>query len=204
MEVVLIVTAALAAFLGGSWFFDGPQRRLREVMRVRRRLIGALHEGQRARIVGEVAAIGEPLIAPVTGRRCVLYLVEVDTDPSNPSAERRLVTEQRAVPFVLDDGSGRSVIDTTNGQLSLDDGRRGKAGETHAGMTALLARHHCSYVGARYHERIVEVGAEVAVLGDAVRDPDPDALPAGTYRTDLPARLRMTNVVISNRPAARR
>jgi hypothetical protein len=45
----------------------------------------------------------------------------------------------------------------------------------------------------RYREAVIEVGETIAIFGAAIREPDPTAPPAESYRGDAPTRLRMTS-----------
>ena len=45
----------------------------------------------------------------------------------------------------------------------------------------------------QYLEAVIHVGETVAILGSAVREPDPDAPPGDGYREGPPTRLRFTS-----------
>lgn len=60
--------------------------------------------------------------------------------------------------------------------------------------------------GLRYKEAMIEVNETVAVLGQGIREPDPEMALAQDYRTGPPTRLRLTSsprfpLVISDNPS---
>jgi hypothetical protein len=83
-------------------------RRIVRLLRRTPRVAIADHDGALARrVVGEVLAL-EPLPAPISGRPCVCYAIEVDVLGPSPSGDgtqewRRIVTEHGGVPFLVRD-----------------------------------------------------------------------------------------------------
>nr|HEX4313726.1 GIDE domain-containing protein [Kofleriaceae bacterium] len=164
--------------------------------------IADLPEGQRGRVVGAAIAIGPPLRAPLSGRPCVYYSAQVDYFDSHENLFEPVVVakELRGGPFALADGSGRAIVDPTGAELELviELCNASPTFDAKASVErGFFERHghpHYDWLldkRARYHEAIIEVGERVAVLGEGVREPDPDAPPPDDYRGDLPTRLRI-------------
>jgi len=174
-------------------------RELREAPRVD---IKALPEGTRARVVGTVAA-GETLTAPLTGRPCVAYVAIVEERVSSGKSSRWVerIREVRHLPFTIDDGTGRAIVDPGQSKLLLEmdaTSRSGVFDDATPAEAAFLGRHGVSGTGwflnrsMRYTEGVITPGERVAVLGRGVREPDPDGARAATgYRDELPTRLRI-------------
>jgi len=175
---------------------NAPSKRISEVT-----------DDEQAKVVGRVRALGELLVAPITGRDCVAYSVTVLEQSDRGSAIR----ETKAMPFALDDGSGRALVDPTDARIAIDNGATVQTGMLNDPTPAaedLLRRH-----GKRprhsllYREAVVTDGESIAVLGAGTREPDPDAPPVESYRGAPRTRLRLTSsakhpLVISDDPSA--
>lgn len=111
--------------------------------------------------------------------------------------------------LIIDDGSGCAIVDLTHAEISDEVGVRvGRTTADEPTVAAVLARaKRTSHGPLRWRERALEVGTQVAVLGVAVREPDPDAARRVTgYRAGPPTRLHFTGsarrpVVVSDDPA---
>ncbi|HVV83013.1 MAG TPA: GIDE domain-containing protein [Kofleriaceae bacterium] len=164
--------------------------------------IAALPEGESARVVGTV--VGEAtLIAPLTGRRCVAYVAQVEQRVSTGKTTywKGLIDEVRHHPFTIDDGTGKAIIDPGQAKLLIEmdsTSRSGTFDDATPAESEFLARHQIDSKGwflnksLRYLEGVIEPGERVAVLGRAVREPDPEAARDATgYRDALPTRVRI-------------
>ncbi|MDQ3366305.1 MAG: hypothetical protein M3680_12845 [Myxococcota bacterium] len=105
----------------------GRAARLRRKLRAARH--GAICEPDNAargprRIAGMVVAIGDPLIAPLSGRACVFHetrvvrVVGLGLDPWDLDYE--VAVEKRGVPFLIDDGTGRALITSADAERLLE------------------------------------------------------------------------------------
>ncbi len=179
-----------------------------EIPKIRRALRGARHvsiaeapEGAVVRLQGRVMA-GETLESPLIGRRCVYYLVLVEERVSSgkSSSWRVRIRESRGVPFVIDDGTGRALVDPSGARVDVDldiTQRSGTFDDPTPTELAFLERHGMKSTGwllnksLRYREGVFEVGEAIAVMCQPVREPDPDAVAAvAGYRDGPPTRLR--------------
>ncbi len=204
MEVA-ITLAICGAFAALMRYARGTA--LRKLRSAKPFAIGALPEGTAGRIVGDASVLDATLQAPLTGRDCVCYVAIVDVF-RGPLGWANIVTEERGVPFVLADATGRAIVDPTGAEMALDFDSTAATGPTVPVGTfvdatplqqALLARHGKPVERGlrarrlRYREAVIHAGKRVAVLGEGVREPDPDAPPAGDYRGDATTRLRLTS-----------
>jgi hypothetical protein len=196
----LVVFGATVVAIVGRWYFTKTRRLKRRIAASPRWPIADLPEDTLGRVCGTARPLGAALEAPLSHRPCVCYVVEVTQATRNST--RLLFTETKGVPFVIEDKSGRAIIDPTGAQFALGfDG----SGDTDMfdpatpDEEALLARHGHrseSFMGIKnlaFHESVIEVGERVAVVGSGVREPDPDAPPASAYRAGSPTRLRLTS-----------
>lgn len=193
--------------------------------RERRQDIGLLRVGSLAKVVGTARSEAEPLIAPLTGRRCVCFRVVTYKGPE----ERQILLSDvdEGQRFFVDDATGSVRIDQ-RGYASLilpavtihhrDNYAAGKH------LDAYIRRHGrdkasffegFTLAGAgvdplEYREQVVEVGAEVAVLGQVAETGELAAQdPRGSGYRDARALLQLeppptSPLLVSGKPAHRR
>ncbi|MEZ4368922.1 MAG: hypothetical protein R2939_21975 [Kofleriaceae bacterium] len=201
MENIIYLTIALAAgALGTAIYFVAPLPTWRYMRTIRRHRVADGPEGQPVRIVGAIAPIGAPLIAPLSGTPCVYYAAQLIQWRGKGS--KILRREFHVVPFAVVDESGRALLD-----LTVEHFRYTAVPRTLYRVTssptpweeAMLARagqepsptrgwtHSYQFV-----EQALTIGTQVAVVGVGVREPDPDAVGAVRgYRDVPPTRLRL-------------
>jgi hypothetical protein len=198
------VMAALVIGVGAVAMYFREGARIRRALRAApRRKIAEAAEGAVVRIDGQAIAHGETLIAPLTGRTCVFYeaLIEEFVSQGKSGNWRVRVREVRGVPFVVDDGTGRAIVDPRIARVDVKIDATTRSGTFDAPTPieeAFLHRHGMSGQGMifnkrlRYREGAIEVGEPVAVMGNPVREPDTDAAArARGYREGPPERLRL-------------
>ena len=202
MPILAVAIVVLFVVLIARWWSEKARlaRTLREAPRVD---IRAMPEGARARVVGTVTAHGATLRAPLTGRACVAYVAQVEERISTGKTSywTNRIHEVKSVPFAIDDGTGRAIVDPGAAQLLVEMDATTKSGAFDDATPIeadFLRRHGMASTGwffnktLRYVEGVIEPGERVAVLGQAVREPDPDAAGQVTgYRDALPTRPRI-------------
>lgn len=199
--VVLAVVAGVA-IVAASLVWNEKARIRRELRGAPRVDIADLREGRTGRVVGRVGE-GETLQAPFTGRSCVFYEATVEEYRSSgkTGSWRQVVREAVGVPFVLDDGTGRAIVDPRGARVAVDldmTTRSGTFDDATPVEEQFLSRHGLRSTGwvfnksFRYREGVIEIGETIAVMGQGVREPDPDAVgKVGGYRSGPPTRLRL-------------
>lgn len=140
---------------------------------------------QHARIEGRVRLLEPALIAPLSGRRCAYYEVEVEVDPDVASAveggpgggaasARRRTSRRR--DFQLADATGTAMVRLHSAMVAIDDAhcRRGTLADLPAGRRAALAVEedlgHLDGIdpaAVRFRECALPADAQVAVAGVA-------------------------------------
>jgi hypothetical protein len=159
--------------------------------------IGDIRDGATVKISGRLAFAMVPLVAPLSGRRCaaweVVVIRKVVTSTARGDSTRweEIITEQRSQDFLLDDGTGRALVKARSPMMALSRDANFHSGAREAPtprLEAFLASHgwaSANTIGTRhellYHEGVLEEGEQVAVLGSARLEADPDA-EAGSYR----------------------
>jgi hypothetical protein len=203
MEALIVLAiAAGVAIVAASRVWNEKARIRRDMRSAPLVDIAELREGRTGRLVGRVGE-GETLQAPFTGRSCVFYEATVEEYRSSgkTGSWRQVIREARGVSFVLDDGTGRAIVDPGGARVDVDIDMTTRSG-TFDDATPIeeqfLTRHGLRSTGwvmnksLRYREGVIEIGETIAVMGQGVREPDPDAVGrVGGYRSGPPTRLRL-------------
>lgn len=197
---LLVLVGGMAVGAASMLVTRSPRSRLRrELRRAPLRSIIDLADGNPGRITGRASAIEQRVIhAPLSGRPCVLFHVLCEEfRPAHSSVEWRIAAEeQRGLPFLVTDDSGRAVIDPTQVTVALPPLVIEPLPIYKPSALEIDFRERHGLIGEhrqfRYSESIVEPDAVIGVLGAGVREPDPDAQPADAYRGPQPMRLRMS------------
>lgn len=101
-----------------SWYFSEGKKIKRLLRGARSWPIAELPENTHGRIVGRTRSIGETLTSPLSGRACVYYLVTVT---QGVGGERcRIITESESVAFMIEDDTGRAIIEPARSRITLD------------------------------------------------------------------------------------
>lgn len=178
-------------------YVGAPARRRRALLRAPIWRIGELPEDTIGCVIGTARPVGPALKAPLTGRDCVCYVVTVTYDQF--FLDRVLIREQRGVTFVLEDDSGRAIVDPDGAELDRKGGYEESWG--FLSKPTPLARAFMENRGVQrqgwafdrdlsFHEEIVAVGETICVAGPGVREVDQDAKVGEGYRTAPPTRMR--------------
>lgn len=238
MFTIFVAVVAAAVF----WmYFQHDRQRSRMLRAAAPRPIAELAEDTPGRVVGIVQPIGEVLIAPLSGRRCVYYVARVerrgdapampgrDAAPpaqltvgaaTHPAASRTqpaaatpmelddaawsvIASETAAAGFVIQDETGRAVVEPATAKFDLGFGPSVALGGATAltpGQREFFERHRIvdgldgpldgGSPVLRYREAAIAIGEAITVVGAGTREADPDAAPVDHYRGDPPTRLR--------------
>lgn len=181
------------------WF---AMRRLRRRFRKATAFtIEALPEDTLGRITATAQPHILPLTAPISGRACVYWVLEVIENLGEDLPSRRLVRAQHGVPFVLEENGARAIVEPDSALTSLVfdhvSSSNGSSNADHMQRAVIAAhlahRNFAHTVELVYQEAIIEVGEKVAVLGSGTREADPDGAPTAAYREGGRTRLRLTS-----------
>ncbi len=177
MDFIFFVFIGIALMvLLGALLFNRDARIKRSIKRVPRVEIKDFSDGTIGRVVGQVRLIDETS-APMSGRPCAQYHLVIEQRRSSGRSSHwvTLVDEQRMVDFVVEDGSGRAVVDTTGAKVAVVKDAKARSGTFNSAtpeLEALLARHGHDSTGflglnktIRYQEGVIEEGEMVAVCG---------------------------------------
>ena len=193
MSVFLVASLLAAAGVAGG-LISRPRRRggdYQELLHGSRVPIREVLAGRPTKIGGRVRLTGPPLVAPLTGRRCAGYEVEVR---EREDAWQRIVTEVAGTDFLVEDlEGGTALIKAEQALLVLaEDGEAVMSGlALPERLTALLERQgRMREVELQYDledlyfiERILVPDKRVSVVGVGGWEPNTDPHAAHGYRT---------------------
>jgi len=210
--------------------FHGYPCRQGTLLQYRRTPISRARMGERVKIVGRLRASAPQFKAPLTGATCVWYRTVAQTWDGFLYSPRRIV-EHESQDVYVDDDTGSALVRMQAAEVSLEEMRTGWCYEPPApwddhrnaateNVQRFLAAHgfELRYFprsilermlseapktrGARYREVVLRVGDRVAVLGEAVRQPDPSAPADGFRRSVLQLVLGEETAppIVSNEP----
>lgn len=172
-----------------------PGPMLRHGVRVPQQPIASLPDGERGRLVGTARGLHGTLIAPLSGRPCLYYLVLVKSVES--SGARELFTERKGIAFALEDASGSAIIDPARASVSLAFDYRDEVylpDLPSPAQRALLLRNGHSPDGSdqlRFVEAVLSIGERTTVVGTGFRRPDVASPMELDYRSAPPPRLQL-------------
>jgi hypothetical protein len=149
--------------------------------------IDRVSEGARVKVMGRVDPGDEPLEAPITGRACAAWSVELQ---KGPGGWETMLVEQKAQEFVLRDRSGRpALVRAEHASVVFDVDTWSYPQQPNQRMRAFLQRHRMpessefsvSPLPYRYVEGVLEPGEEITVVGTARLEVDESGM-AASYR----------------------
>lgn len=154
--------------------------------------IGRISDGTRVKIVGRVDAAAALLEAPISGRACVAWSVEVQEAPGWET----VLQAHEAQALLLRDGSGRpAIVHAALARVLIETDETSWPLVPTARMRAFLQRHGVRERGNygsvrpyRYCEAAIEPGVMITVVGVARLEIDATGV-AGSYR-EAPLRAR--------------
>jgi hypothetical protein len=148
-------------------------------------------DGTRVKVAGRLDAGEQPLVAPISGRACAAWSVEVQEWPGWET----MAVERQTQEFVLRDGSSRpALVRATRARVVFESDVWSWPAQPTERMLALLHRHRLRESGHygsatpyRYGEGALEPGETITVVGTGRLEIDPSGA-AASYR-EPPLRL---------------
>ena len=220
MSFALLALGVVGFAAWAFWYYSNDQQIRRRLRNAPTKRIQELRDDELGKVVGRARGLDEMLDAPLTGRRCVYFIAIVEEQRSTGKSSywKTIIKETRGVLFMLEDDSGRALVDAKSARIAIDFDGKSKSGtfdDPTPVERAFLERHGQKGEGwifnrtLRYREAVIADGETIAVLGAGTREPDPDAPPIEAYRGEPQTRLRLTSsakypLVISDDPSAHR
>jgi hypothetical protein len=145
-------------------------------MKVSAKRMSEFKDGETAKIVGKVELVDQPLIAPLSKRKCSYYHVQVEEEIFDGKNFRwkTIIDSEMSNTFVIRDGNNCAYISLKNIKSHIIMDKKyisGRKKDAHTVLEAYLNQYNYKSKGAffnkklQYREGILEPGEQVAVLG---------------------------------------
>ena len=176
IAVIMLIAGPLLAF----WCFDlwRKERRIYKLMsRTKTSSINQLTEGP-AEIRGRAAISEEPLISPWGKQKCIHYCFHAEAyviSPNNKFHWETLTIEKDTLPFIVNDNTGRVVVDSSKIEFDLKKDKFFDSSSTKSGDSDLKQllqyRYAITAPNAKFRctETSLKLDEEVYAFGDAMR-----------------------------------
>jgi len=178
-EIIIPIAVGLVivAIVIASLYFNKKAVIKRKLKKAVGQKISSFVSGDIAKVVGKVEYVGEPLIAPLSGRRCAYYYVLVEEQVSSGKSSHwsKIIEEEVGGTFVIRDGRHCAYINSKNVKSVLVEDRQFSSGFRNDATPELekyLNAHGQKSEGAfgwnktiRYKEGVLEEGELIAVMG---------------------------------------
>jgi K+ transporter len=176
--IVALIIIGLFVFFVVSIYFDDKEIILRELKKSRRKTINQIKENEYAKVIGKAKYVNEPLIAPLSGRKCVFYKVHIERN--HDDGWDTVVKEIKTQDFFIENNSELAIVKAA---FETDDFMRvhlvqdykkksGFLNDASVKLEDYLAKHNkssTSFLGfnktMRYHEGIIALDEKIAVKG---------------------------------------
>lgn len=176
----------------------GPTKLMRETPRT---AIADFSGKKSAKLIGHLHYLGEPLVAPISGRPCAYYSVSIERNSVGRPAET-LSEESKGVAFEIVDGTGRIVVDPAAATVLVVLDSHTKSGFLNSPTESQLkyletrevdCQNSMGYEELVYHEGVLEEGEYVVALGHGTMETDLNPSNQGKrgYRDGPVSRWRM-------------
>jgi len=175
--IPVIIGAVILIVVFISFYFSKKAIIKRKLKKAIGKKISDFISGDIAKVVGKVEYVGEPLIAPLSGRRCAHYyvLVEEKVSSGKSSHWNTLIEEDVAGKFVIRDGRHCAHINNQNVKSYLVEDREFASGfgnDATPELERYLNAHGQKSEGVfgwnktiRYKEGVLEEGELIAAVG---------------------------------------
>ncbi len=160
-----------------SSFFSKKAKIKRKLKKAEFKNIGNFKEGEIAKIVGNVEFVDDPLIAPLSKRKCAYYYIHVEKKVSSGKRShwKTIIEEELSCKFLIRDGSNYAFINDQKRKCYIVQDKSFSSGflndATDHLENFLRSRGYESegFLGfnktLRYKEGILESEEEIAVFG---------------------------------------
>ncbi|WP_158846906.1 hypothetical protein [Algibacter sp. L1A34] len=178
IPVCMFLTVIIIGLL--FFYFSRKNRMLREFKKSRKKSVNSIKRKEYAKIIGKAKHIEVPLIAPLSGRKCVYYHVTVEVKADKNW--RKIIDDVKSQDFFIATNTEKAIVKASNLDKSFkyihlvkdfnkNSGFRNDAPEK---LEAYLKEYSKKSTGLfginkqmRYREGIIELDEDIAVKGVA-------------------------------------
>jgi len=178
-DQVLVLTFGILLVFGiilATIYFSKKAVILRKLRRFTAMAISGLQENKISKIIGKAKPVNEPLVAPLSGRKCVYYKVIVQQKSGDKNQHwREIIKEEEYQNFLVTSYAGSALILMTDFDDYFVEDKIYKSG--HFNDATIKLQNYLELHGKksldffgfnktlRYKEAIIAVDEKIAVLG---------------------------------------
>jgi len=180
MYIILIIALVFVFFAIKNYFFSEKARIIRQLKKAAYKKIAKVNDNDVVKIVGNVALIEKPLIAPLSNRECSHYYVKIEQKVSSGKSShwKTVIEDEVTSKFLIRDENSFALINDNNTKSYIIQDRNYSSGFMDDATNRLkeyLRKYDFESEGLlglnkrlRYHEGVLENGEEIAVFGKGV------------------------------------
>ena len=182
IPIILIITVvAVIIFL--AYYFNTKQIVIRKLSKIPNKPIGGLKSNQLSKITGKALHVTEPLIAPLSKRKCIFYSITIKQRKSTGKSShwRTILKEEKVQTFFIDNNGDFTIVKPIQNPKNyisylVKDKKTasGSFNEPTPEFEALLKDYNIDSTTLfgfnkplRYTEGIIEIGEKITVAGIA-------------------------------------
>lgn len=179
LPIIIILVIIIIAFC--VYYFNPKQIILRKLSKTRHKAIASLKTNEFIKIYGKAMHVKDPLIAPLSKRKCIFYTIKIEKRVSSGKSShwKTIVNEQRIQDFFIEQNGSYAIIKPSVNpknfisHLVIDKkASSGTFSDPTPEFEALLKTYNIdstNFFGfnkqLRYKEGVIEVGEKITVAG---------------------------------------
>jgi hypothetical protein len=179
--VVILAVIAIIAFL--SYYYSVKQIVLRRLSKTPHKSRSGFKPNEFLKVSGKALHVKEPLIAPMSRRKCIFYSIKIEKKVSNGKSShwKTILKEEKIQEFFIDSNGELIIVRPKENPRNfvsylVKDHKlsSGFLNDPTPDFESYLRQHNISSTNIlglnksiRYHEGIVEVGEKITVAGIA-------------------------------------
>ena len=166
-----------------SYYFSAKQVVLRKLSKIPYKSIGGLKTNELTKVTGKALHVKSPLIAPLSGRKCVFYSINIEKRVSSGKSShwKTVIKEEKTQEFFINNNGDFVIVRPTQSPKNylsyLVKDKKAASGtfnDPTPEFESLLKEYNIDPVNflgfnkrLRYSEGVIEIGEKITVAGIA-------------------------------------
>ncbi|MCK0179834.1 hypothetical protein MWU50_11065 [Flavobacteriaceae bacterium S0862] len=194
MLIIPIIIVFVGAIIFLSYYFSKKQVVLRKLSKIPLKPATGLKTSKLTKVTGKALHVKEPLIAPLSGRKCVFYTIKIEKRVSTGKSShwKNVIDEEKTQEFFINSNGDFVIVRPTQSPTNyisyLVKDKKTSSGtfnDPTPEFESLLKQYNIdplNFFGfnkpLRYKEGVIEIGEQITVAGIAkwktLSEPIPD------------------------------
>lgn len=179
--VIPIIIIIFGALIFSSYYFGTKQVVLRTLSKIPHKSVNSFKTNEVVKFTGKALHVEEPLIAPLSKRKCIFYYMKIEQKKSSGKSShwKTIVSEQKIQNFFLEHNGNMVIVKPKmypknyKSYLVIDKKTNsGTFNDPNPEFESLLRRYNIdstNFFGfnkqLRYKEGVIEIGEQITVAG---------------------------------------